>query len=111
MKFIVMQCWIDAEGNIGTPVQNFDNEADAWSRYHGILSQAAKSNYIQHGAIIMNPNRIQCSFRTCRQSSLRQRKVTPSMIMIRYGTIPEAFAAPGSAIPARNAPPSKPVLQ
>lgn len=54
MKFIVMQCWIDAEGNIGTPVQNFDNEADAWSRYHGILSQAAKSNYVQHGAIIMN---------------------------------------------------------
>ena len=56
MKFIVMQCWIDSEGNLGTPVQNFNNEADAWSRYHGILSQAAKSNYPQHGAIIMNAN-------------------------------------------------------
>ena len=54
MKFIVMQCWIDAEGKIGTPVQNFDSEDEAWSRYHGILSQAAKSNYPKHGAIIMN---------------------------------------------------------
>ena len=56
MKFVVMQCWVDSDGNLGTPVQNFDNEADAWSRYHGILSQAAKSNYKQHGAIIMNQN-------------------------------------------------------
>lgn len=54
MKFIVMQCWIDTEGKIGTPVQNFDNEDEAWSRYHGILSQAAKSSYPKHGAIIMN---------------------------------------------------------
>lgn len=54
MKFIVMQCWIDAEGKIGTPVQNFDSEDEAWSRYHGILSQAAKSGYPKHGAIIMN---------------------------------------------------------
>ena len=54
MKFIVMQCWVDAEGNIGTPVQNFDNEADAESRYHGILSQAAKSQYVKHGAILLN---------------------------------------------------------
>ena len=54
MKFIVMQCWIDAEGKIGTPVQNFDSEDEAWSRYHGILSQAAKSSYPKHGAIIMN---------------------------------------------------------
>ena len=56
MKFIVMQCWIDQEGKIGTPVQNFDSEDDAWSRYHGILSQAAKSSYPKHGAIIMNQN-------------------------------------------------------
>ena len=54
MKFIVMQCWIDQEGKIGTPVQNFDSEDEAWSRYHGILSQAAKSTYPKHGAIIMN---------------------------------------------------------
>ena len=54
MKFIVMQVWIDTEGKIGTPVQNFDNENEAWSRYHGILSQAAKSSYPKHGAIIMN---------------------------------------------------------
>ena len=54
MKFIVMQCWIDAEGKIGTPVQNFDTKDEAWSRYHGILSQAAKSSYPKHGAIIMN---------------------------------------------------------
>ena len=54
MKFIVMQVWIDTEGKIGTPVQNFDNEDEAWSRYHGILSQAAKSSYPKHGAIIMN---------------------------------------------------------
>ena len=54
MKFIVMQVWIDAEGKMGTPVQNFDTEAEAWSRYHGILSQAAKSTYPKHGAIIMN---------------------------------------------------------
>ena len=59
MKFIVMQCWVDSEGNVGTPVQNFDNEADAWSRYHGILSSAAKSNYPQHGAIIMNQDLFQ----------------------------------------------------
>ena len=53
MKFIVMQVWLDANGTLGTPVQNFDNEEDAWSRYHGILSQAAKSQYPMHGAIIM----------------------------------------------------------
>ena len=53
MKYIVMQAWVDVNGNIGTPVQNFDNEEDAWSRYHGILSQAAKSGYVMHGAIIM----------------------------------------------------------
>ena len=54
MKFIVMQCWLDANGTIGTPVQNFDTEDDAWARYHGILSSAAKSQYVKHGAIIMN---------------------------------------------------------
>lgn len=54
MKFIVMQLWIDSEGKIGTPVQNFDTEDEAWSRYHGILSQAAKSSYPKHGAVIMN---------------------------------------------------------
>lgn len=54
MKFIVMQVWIDSDGKMGTPVQNFDSEDEAWSRYHGILSQAAKSSYPKHGAIIMN---------------------------------------------------------
>ena len=54
MKYIVMQMWIDANGTMGTPVQTFDSEDDAWSRYHGILSQAAKSSYTHHGAVIMN---------------------------------------------------------
>ena len=54
MKFIVIQSWVDAEGNVGTPVQNFDNEEDAKSRYHGIMSQAYKSAYPVHGAILMN---------------------------------------------------------
>ena len=54
MKFIVIQCWTDAEGTVGTPVQTFDNEADARSRYYGILSSAEKSAYPIHGAILMN---------------------------------------------------------
>ena len=54
MKFIVIQSWVDSEGNVGTPVQNFDNEADAKSRYHGIMSSAYKSAYPIHGAILMN---------------------------------------------------------
>lgn len=78
MKFIVMQCWIDAEGNIGTPVQNFDNEADAWSRYHGILSQAAKSNYIQHGAIIMNQDLFELEHKVFKHEPTPEPMETPS---------------------------------
>ena len=53
MKYIVMQTWVDANGAIGTPVQNFDNQEDAYSRYYNILGNAVKSNYPLHGAIIM----------------------------------------------------------
>lgn len=54
MKYIVIEIQKNANGTIGILVNDFDNENDAWSKYHLVLSAAAVSALPSHSAMIAN---------------------------------------------------------
>mgnify|MGYP003305246420 CR=1 FL=1 len=51
--FIVIEIQTDSNNNVGTLVNSYNNQADAESKYHDILSSAAISQLKTHSAIIL----------------------------------------------------------
>ena len=52
--FIVMQTYLEANGNLAHPTTVHETLEDAYARYYGILAVAVKSQYALHGAIILS---------------------------------------------------------
>ena len=52
MKYLVMQVYLEANGNLAHPTTVHDTLEDAYSRYYNILGVAVKSEYALHGALI-----------------------------------------------------------
>ena len=54
MKYIVIELQKNAEGQVANIVTAFDNLAEAESKYHTILADAAVSKLPVHSAIIVS---------------------------------------------------------
>lgn len=55
MKYIVLEIQENADGSIGIPpVASYASVYDAESKYHTVLSAAAKSQVAVHSAVMLN---------------------------------------------------------
>ncbi len=52
--FLVIEIQKSEDGTLSTLTTQHDTQRDAKSKYHAILSFAAKSGLRRHGAVIMN---------------------------------------------------------
>ena len=57
-KYVVVQMYTDVEGTVAHPTNVYDNEADAWARYYGVLAVAVKSNYPVHSCMLMTDDAV-----------------------------------------------------
>jgi len=51
--YIVIEIQTNTDGSIGTIVNSYEDQRDAESKYHTILSYAAKSQLPMHSAVIL----------------------------------------------------------
>ena len=52
-KFVVIEIITQADGRIAAPVNAYENEADARSKFHDVMKQAYRSNYPVHSCMLM----------------------------------------------------------
>ena len=53
MKYLVIEIQTNSDGTVGNFVWSYDNENDAWSKYHAVLSSAAVSSIPVHSACLI----------------------------------------------------------
>lgn len=51
--YIVIEIQTNTDGTVGTIVNSYEDQRDAESQYHTILSYAAKSKLPMHSAVIL----------------------------------------------------------
>ena len=54
MKYIVIELQENADGTVGNSPFAFDDALEAESKYHAILSVAAKSSVLHHSAFLID---------------------------------------------------------
>ena len=55
-KYVVVEIITQADGRIAAPVNAFDTEEEAKSKFHAVMTQAYKSSYPVHACVALASN-------------------------------------------------------